>query len=130
MLNQPTSSPMMTTMFGRCPAAAGAVAGCCACAGLVSPTAESAEAATRELPLNNRSRRFNPAPVGPVHVSCFSGILSLLMNWPLPGDAPEANMACGGVDWLGVTRGGTVAAAVIRSAEMRAALQHLARNPG
>jgi hypothetical protein len=42
---------------------AGPVAGCWACAGLVSPTAESAEAATRELPLNNRSRRFNPAPV-------------------------------------------------------------------
>ena len=60
----PMSSPMMTTMLGRCPAGAGAVAGCCACAGLVSPTAESAEAATRELPLNSRSRRFNPALAG------------------------------------------------------------------
>src|SRR6476660_3180476 len=56
----PMSSPMITTMFGRCPAGGGAVAGCCACA-VVSPTAESAEAATRELPLNNRSRRLIPA---------------------------------------------------------------------
>src|ERR1700722_10917005 len=55
------SSPMTTTMLGLCPAVAGAVAGCWACAGLVSPTAENAEAATRELPLNRRSRRFNPA---------------------------------------------------------------------
>src|SRR4051812_27921718 len=35
-------------------------------------------------------------------------------------------MACGGVDRLGVTRGRTVAAAVIGRAEMRAALEHLA----
>ncbi len=68
----------MTTMFGRCPAGAGAT-GCCACAGLVKPTADNAEAATRELPLNKRSRRFNPAVVGSVLVSGFFGILSLLM---------------------------------------------------
>src|SRR5436190_22405889 len=58
----PMSSPMMTTMLGRCPAGAGDGVGCCACAELVSPTAESAEAATRELPLSKRSRRFNPLP--------------------------------------------------------------------
>src|SRR5882757_6275476 len=65
----PMSSPMMTTMLGRCPAGAGAGVGCCACAGLANPTAESADAATRELPLNRRSRRFNPPPVGAVLVS-------------------------------------------------------------
>jgi hypothetical protein len=63
---------MMTTMFGRCPAGTGEGDGCCACAELVSPIAASAEAATRELPLNNRSRRFNAA---------FS---SLVMMWTSP----------------------------------------------
>src|SRR5438067_13761113 len=38
-------------------------------------------------------------------------------------------MACRGVDRLGMTRGRTIAAAVIGSAEMRAALEHLAWNP-
>src|SRR6476469_6397786 len=89
MFHIPMSSPMMTTMFGRCPAVAGVGAGCCACAGLVNPTAESAEAATRELPLNKRSRRFNPPPIGPVLISGFSGILSLLMIDPLIFVFPE-----------------------------------------
>src|SRR5216684_1834368 len=38
-------------------------------------------------------------------------------------------MACRGVDRLGMTRGRTIAAAVVGSAEMRAALKHLAWNP-
>src|SRR6267143_4524672 len=123
----PMSSPMMTTILGRCPAGAGI--GCWACAGLVSPTAVSAEAATRELPLNNRSRRFNPPPACPVLVSAFAETLSLLMACPHSGNAPEADMACRGVDRLGMTRGRTIAAAVVGSAEMRAAFKHLAWNP-
>jgi hypothetical protein len=35
----------------------------------MSPTAESAVAVTSEVPLNNKSRRFNPALVGSVLVS-------------------------------------------------------------
>src|SRR5258708_2320361 len=38
-------------------------------------------------------------------------------------------MACRSVDRLGMTRGRTIAAAIVGSAEMRAALKHLARNP-
>src|SRR6266478_7034080 len=38
-------------------------------------------------------------------------------------------MACRGVDRLGMTRGRTIAATVVGSAEMRAALKHLAWNP-
>jgi hypothetical protein len=75
---------MMITMFGRCPAGAGEGVGCCACAELVSPTAESAEAATRELPLNHRSRRFNPSPVCLVLVSRdfeFSSLLMMLSSF-------------------------------------------------
>src|SRR5947209_20038387 len=48
---------------------------------------------------------------------------------PHPDDAPEADMACRGVDRLGMTRGRTIAAAVIGSAKMRAAFKHLAWNP-
>src|SRR6267378_7224495 len=55
----PMSSPMMTTMLGRCPAGAGAGAGagCCACAiasGLIAPAATI----NAELPSNilRRSR--------------------------------------------------------------------------
>src|SRR5438876_12062195 len=76
----PTSSPMMTTMLGRCPAAAGDGVGCCACAEPVSPIAEIADAATRELPLNNRSRRFSPPPVWFVSVSTVLEFSSLLMT--------------------------------------------------
>ena len=54
---------------------AGAAAGCCACAELVSPTAESAEAATRELPLSSKSRRFSPPPAGS---RCFSRLCGVI----------------------------------------------------
>jgi hypothetical protein len=37
-------------------------------------------------------------------------------------------MACRRIDRLGVTRGRTIAAAVVGSAKMRAALEHLAGN--
>ena len=53
----PMSSPMMTTMFGRLPDAGGD-AGCCACAGFVSPAPDSAEAATNEVPLNKQIAPF------------------------------------------------------------------------
>ena len=42
--------------------------------------------------------------------------------------AAEADVARGGVDRLGVARGGPVAAAIVRRAQMRAAFQHLAGN--
>src|SRR5467141_4025139 len=38
-------------------------------------------------------------------------------------------MACRGVDRLGMTRGRTIAAAIVGSAEVRAAFKHLAWNP-
>src|SRR3984885_2518158 len=123
----PMSSPMMTTMLGFCPLAAGA--GCCASAGLVSPTAASAEVATRELPLNNRSRRFNPPPTRLVSLSSLSGNLSLLMAYSsCSGYAPEAHMTHGRVDRLRMARRRPVAAAIIGRAQMRAALDDFAGN--
>src|ERR1700733_12559547 len=44
----------------------------------------------------------------------------------ISGDAAKANMASGSVDRLGVARGRTIAAAIIRSAQVRAAFKHLA----
>src|SRR5271166_1794819 len=46
----------------------------------------------------------------------------------LTNDATETHMARRGVDRLRMTRGRTVAAAVIRRAQVRAALEHLSRN--
>src|SRR5215469_3945200 len=47
---------------------------------------------------------------------------------PVPDDAAEADVAGGGIDGLGVARRRTVAAAVIGRAQVRAALEHLARD--
>lgn len=44
----------------------------------------------------------------------------------LPDYAAKADMAGRGVDWLGETRRRPVSPAVIRSAKMRAALEHFA----
>src|SRR5580704_3896820 len=96
-------SPMMTTIFGRCPLA-GVGAGCCACAAVPKPAPESADAVNNnEVPLNSRSRRFNPSPFGVMPCSDFPLTWSLLM-----------------------TRSRPVAAAVVGRKEVRAALHHLA----
>src|SRR4051812_18993303 len=93
MFHMPMSSPMMTTMLGLCPAGAGEAAGCCACAEVVSPAAVRAEAATRELPLNRRSRRFIPALEScVVLVSELSGFFSRLMTYSLFDDATETDV--------------------------------------
>src|SRR3954465_345235 len=45
-----------------------------------------------------------------------------------PDHAAKPEMAGGGVDRLGMARGGPIAPAVVRRAQMRAALDHLARD--
>jgi hypothetical protein len=74
MLNQPMSSPMIKTMFGRWPVGDA----CCACADVVTPVLDSTDAANNELPLSRRSRRFNPPTFGPV-LPGFLAKSSLLM---------------------------------------------------
>src|SRR5580700_7603401 len=49
-------------------------------------------------------------------------------QFPFPDDTAKADMAGRGVDRLGVARRRAVAAAIIRCAEVRAALQNLAWN--
>ena len=46
-----------------------------------------------------------------------------------PADAAKPDVAGGCIHRLGMARGGTIAPAIARCAQMRAALQHLARNP-
>ena len=78
---QPTLSTRMKMMFGRWPVG-GVGAGCCACAEVTNSAPDTADAPNNnELPLNNRSRRFNPP------LSCFS-----LMGAPLSGDIAEAKL--------------------------------------
>src|SRR5207248_179337 len=69
-------------------------------------------------------RRFVPCSSRAFPASCH-------YSWrnPLPGDAPEADMACRGVDRLGMTRARPIAATVIGSAKMRTAFKHLTWNP-
>jgi hypothetical protein len=50
------------------------------------------------------------------------------MRYFRAGDTPKPDMARGGIDCLGVARCRTVTAAVVRRAEMGAALQYLAWN--
>src|SRR5271155_498571 len=52
---------------------------------------------------------------------------NLLSGALIADDAAKADMARRGVDWFGVTRGRTIAAAIVGRAQMRAALEHLAR---
>src|SRR3954464_12110373 len=47
-------------------------------------------------------------------------------SFPVSDHAAKSEMAGGGVDRLGVACGGTVAAAIVRRAKVRAALDHLA----
>ena len=65
-----------------------------ACAGLGSPSDESAEAAMRELLLNSRSRRFNPTLAISVLVSDLFIVFSLLMTRSLFVMHLKADMVC------------------------------------
>src|SRR5271165_6663346 len=53
---------------------------------------------------------------------------SVIARSRLTNDATETDMAGRGVHRLGMTRGRTVAAAIIRCTQVRAAFQHLTRN--
>src|SRR5207244_12477990 len=54
--------------------------------------------------------------------------MGLIPSFPVSEDTSKPDMAGGCIDRLGVPRGGTVTAAVIRRAQVRAALDDLAGN--
>src|SRR6516225_9864369 len=116
MLNQPTSSPMMTRMLGRWPDGA-----CCACASVVSTdaAAPNADAAARLVVASRTLRRL----MSRAGLSLFSLIISYLSY-----DASKTNMAGGRIHRFRVARSRAVAAAVVRRAEMRAAFEDFAGN--
>src|SRR5580693_1371845 len=139
----PMSSPQMMRMFGLRPdEAAGAVVtvlGVAFSACASAPEVSVAAATRVDVPSNilRRLRALSSARAAFPRGLVSSGIFKLLLhceNWRLfrgfgPLHATESDVARGGIDRLGMTRRGTVAAAIIRRAEVRAALQHLARNP-
>src|SRR5262245_59230547 len=92
--------------------------------------------AKAEQPLSRTSRLFLPPPVcGEVgDPSPGSLLMSVLLCWrsawssSLSNDAAKSNVTHGGIYRLRVTRGRPVAAAVVRRAQVRAALQNLAGN--
>src|SRR5215469_5024098 len=114
MLNQPTSSPMMTSMFGRWPDGPG-----CAWASAFSTdaAAPNADAAAMLVVASRTLRRL---------MSCALLSLFSLMICSLSYDATKTNVACGRIHRFGVARRRAVTAAVVRRAEMRAAFEDLA----
>src|SRR3954471_8838970 len=113
---QPMSSPMMNRMLGfRC--------GACATAGAAIAADIRAVAPIRAALARMCRKRDLSALV------CEDARSLVMGSSSLSDDAAEADMARRGVDRLRVTRCRTVAAAVVGRAQMRAALQHPARNP-
>src|SRR5215213_4867269 len=132
MFQMPMSSPMMTTILGLC-----CWPGGCAWA-LADPGSESDISVA--APMSAAQDRVCKPLIVLRKMSRILGGLSLSMHsdMVLPSclqyidgsslDAPKANMACGSIDRLRVARSRPVAAAVVRRAEMRAALDHLPGN--
>src|SRR6266436_4187657 len=127
----PTSSPMMTTMFGRC------CEGCaCAVAGpdrLIDISAVAPISAAHDLlrQLADICRRPSRLVSG-ISLSMQLVIYLLSLDRRSGGfslDAAKSEMAGRGIYRLGVARRRTIAAAIVRRAQMRTALDHLAWNP-
>src|SRR3954471_1716970 len=122
----PMSSPMMKRMLGF-PAG-------CAAAGVIAGSAASMVAPNRAAhsPLCDPSVLPGRAGSEDNVVSCTqSGMTSFSRFWLGRGgssDAAETEMAGGGVDGLGMASGRSVASAVVRRAQMRAALDDLTCN--
>src|SRR5262249_45705808 len=133
---------MMNRMLGLRPAGA---AGCgWACATRVDAVAAIADAAASVVPASRMLRRLTPRSSRPSYVS--RGAASSITDFdmirhssvggcssdagrPLPHQAAKTEMARRRIDRLRMARGGAIAAAVVGRAQMRAALDDLARNP-
>src|SRR5262245_41678890 len=113
MLNHPTSSPMMTRIFGFSPdgAGAGCTAGlglagaagffcapaggfCCASAGEITDADVTPEAARTEVPMRSMSRRLRPSPCSPALVGLSCEVSLLMLRSSLTDDTSELHMAC------------------------------------
>src|SRR6267154_5325170 len=95
----------------------GSVTAVCAIAGVWSNIGNAVKAAKADSiarRLTSKSLSFDPM------------VSSSVFSVPVSDHTPKPEMAGGCIDRLGVARGGTVAPAVVRRTEMRAALDHLA----
>src|SRR4051794_17282928 len=124
MLNQPTSSPMMTSMLGLPPRLAVVCrAGACVCPCATSTDVPVAmtDAAASVVPPRRTRRRSSAAPL-----SEFTWSFRMVLA-PYSHHTPKAYMTRGCIDRLGVPSSRTVPAAVIWGAQVRAALQDFPR---
>src|SRR5215471_2815106 len=112
---------MTKTMFGRWPDGAGCACACATCTGAPAPIAAAAAASV--VPPSRTLRRSRASLL----VWTLSGVGFMIT--PFTDDTAKADMACRGVDRLGMPRSGPIAAAIIWRAQVRTALEHLARNP-
>jgi hypothetical protein len=124
MLNQPTSSPMMTSMLGLPPRLAVVCrAGACVCPCATSTDVPVAmtDAAASVVPPRRTRRRSSAAPL-----SEFTWSFRMVLA-PYSHHTPKAYVTRGCIDRLGVPSSRTVPAAVIWGAQVRAALQNFPR---
>src|SRR6266568_9661441 len=68
---------------------------------------------------------FSLLPPG-ILLSCFTMKTEKLFHDEIPPHAAKSEMACGCIDRFGMPRCRSIAAAIVRRAQMRAALDHLA----
>src|SRR5262249_22321604 len=113
------SSPKITRMLGFF----APPAGCCACACSIARLAASVPTVASAVPASSMRRRL-------VSLRSLAFDSSLMVRSSVaPDDTPETDMAGGRIDRFGMARRRAIAPAVVGGAEMRAALQDLARNP-
>src|SRR5260370_3877917 len=127
----PTSSPIMTTMFGRCcEGCARAVAGPDRLIDIsaVAPISAAHDLLRQLADICRRPSRL----VSGISLSMLLVIYLLSLDRRAGGfslAAAKSEMAGRGIYPLGVARRRTIAAAIVRRAQVRTALDHLAWNP-
>src|SRR5258707_12561724 len=127
----PTSSPIMTTMFGRCcEGCARAVAGPDRLIDIsaVAPISAAHDLLRQLADICRRPSRL----VSGISLSMLLVIYVVSLDRRAGGfslDAAKPEIAGRGIYRLGVARRRTIAAAIVRRAQVRTALDHLAWNP-
>ena len=138
MLDWPTSSPKITRMFGLRPPGrwplrrAAAPGACCDRRNRLTVVTcrDVPQAPARRAALDRRSCPDWSLILSSslIRYSLLTMRLRLLIDAAPLTDPSETDMAGRRIDRLGMTRRRPIAAAIVRRAEMRAALQDLARN--
>src|ERR1700761_7142788 len=135
MFAMPMSSPQIMRMLGLRPDGAVVCGDCWACATWVRSTVLIAVAAASDVPANRMLRRlrallsddFRGRSPDPFLVWSVTSLSLVTQDLKLHGGltplhVAKSDMACRRIDRFGMTRGRPITAAIIRRAQMRAAL--------